>query len=127
MFRKSDKILCITSQNSSDDDIIALSKDVNNKITDLDIFAFSPSIEAGYNISVEHFDVMYCIFVNKNVSMFGNLQQLNRVRHKKDNAVHIYCRKDAFYRKPQQVIKHYMNKSKEIKEKQRSSAESISK
>lgn len=55
----------------------------------IDVLLYSPTIEAGVNYDVEHYDKLYVIYSGKSTCPRGLNQMMNRVRKFKDNEVGI--------------------------------------
>lgn len=108
------KILMITGENSGDPEIIEILEDINKHIVKYDYFIYSPSIEAGVSVEVNHFHAQYNHFSNKNQSVYSSLQQINRVRTKLDNKNHCYFLKSGCFRTKSQILKRIESRSKSI-------------
>ena len=98
------KTLLITSENSGSPDIIKICADINTGIINYDAFVYSPTIDTGVSISVEHFDCQFCCFINSNVNIFTTLQMMNRVRTKRDNQTYVFFKKWRPYQTTKQII-----------------------
>jgi hypothetical protein len=75
---------------TTDDSLKAELKDVNNFWVNFDLVIASPTIEAGVDFNVEHFDRMYVVLSSGSTSPRGLNQMTARVRNLKDLTVHCY-------------------------------------
>lgn len=85
---KPDKKVLVYTGNSSDNTKNDL-KDCINKWKEADVLIYSPTIEAGVNFDLDHFDKMYGIICGQSTSPRAFLQMLARIRKLKDTNITI--------------------------------------
>jgi hypothetical protein len=64
-------------------------RNINDFITELDCFIYSPTISVGVNIDVKHFDNVYGYICGGSVCPRDYFQMLARIRNPKNNTIHI--------------------------------------
>ena len=68
------------------DDKIKMELDnVNNVWVKADILIYSPTVEAGVNFDIPHFNKVFGILSNNSTSQRSFLQMMNRIRKTTDN------------------------------------------
>ena len=77
-------IACINSENSGESWAKTLIEKINQEVTSLDCLIYSPSVNTGVSIDVEHFDRVFGVFVGGSLAGTDCLQALNRYRPKVD-------------------------------------------
>jgi len=65
-------------------------KDVVKAWGELDCLLYSPTIEAGVNFNVEHFDCIYAEVITGGCSQESFFQMISRVRHLKSKIIKTY-------------------------------------
>ncbi|WP_088891268.1 plasmid replication protein, CyRepA1 family [Leptolyngbya ohadii] len=75
-------IECINSHNSGESRAKALLEKINEQVVHLDCLIYSPSINTGISIDVEHFDCVFGVFIGGTLAATDCLQALNRYRPK---------------------------------------------
>jgi hypothetical protein len=83
----------------TDDTLKEELQNVNEFWIRYDLVACSPSIEAGVDFNVEHFDKMYVILSSGSTSQRGLMQMTNRVRQLRDLNVEVLLNKLPFHSK----------------------------
>jgi hypothetical protein len=78
------KILLINGDTGDDDK--KLLKEVNTNIINYDVFIYSPSVEAGVNITIP-FEKLFCVLCDGSVSQRSFLQMTARIRTLNDNNI----------------------------------------
>lgn len=78
------KIVCINSENSGESWAKSLIEKINQEVTDIDCFIYSPSVNTGVSIDVEHFDQVFGVFIGGALAGTDCLQALSRYRPKVD-------------------------------------------
>lgn len=68
-------------------------------------FCYSPVIESGFSIEIEHFDIQVSCFTYGQTSLIGNLQMLNRVRVKRNRKSFVYFDKRGDITTAEQIVK----------------------
>jgi hypothetical protein len=58
--------------------------------SELDLLIYSPIISSGLDFSKEHFDTAFFFGSDRSATVRQAFQQINRVRHVRDNEVHVY-------------------------------------
>lgn len=84
------KYKCVLHCSNSDDDNKNGLKNVNEYWKNYRLVVYSPSIEAGVNCDIDHFDNIYMVFSPNSTSPRGTLQMANRVRNVKNNNIIVY-------------------------------------
>ena len=78
------KMVCIHSRGgdstAGDSEVLALLRDVNSGIADIDVLVHSPTVESGVSITVKHFDRTFGLFGGRSVSPSAFIQMLKRDR-----------------------------------------------
>jgi len=77
-------IVCINSENSGEPWAKSLIEQINQEVTGIDCFIYSPSVNTGVSIDVEHFDQVFGVFIGGALAGTDCLQALNRYRPKVD-------------------------------------------
>ena len=77
-------IVCINSENSGEGWAKTLIEKINQEVTTIDCLIYSPSVNTGVSIDVEHFDQVFGVFVGGSLAGTDCLQALNRYRPKVD-------------------------------------------
>ncbi|MBD1853910.1 DUF3854 domain-containing protein [Cyanobacteria bacterium FACHB-502] len=75
-------ITCINSENSGESWAKTLIEKINEEVTELDCLIYSPSVNTGVSIDVEHFDRVFGVFIGGALAGTDCLQALNRYRPK---------------------------------------------
>jgi hypothetical protein len=65
-------------------------EDVNKEWAKCDLLLYSPTVEAGIDFNIDHFDKCYGILSEKSTTARGFSQMLNRIRKFKSNTINIY-------------------------------------
>lgn len=73
-------ILSITQENSDDPEVQSFVQHIDERITELDLLIYSPSLGTGVSIDTEHFDFVHLIGVKDVTTHFDLDQMANRVR-----------------------------------------------
>jgi len=99
------KLLVVTGDS---DDELKQSVLKKGSYTDCDVFIFTPFIGSGVNLDQPHFDMTFLYASSQSSTARQVFQQLNRVRHLKDNQVHVFIKandvtSDSHSQRPQSL------------------------
>lgn len=88
----------------TDDKQKALLANADKIMAQYQFVSYTPCIEAGVDINIEHFDKIYIILSGGSTSQRGLNQMIARIRQLKDNNIHVFLNDIPLYKKS---YKHY--------------------
>lgn len=100
------RVCIINGDNSMEPAIQKILCNINQELPAYDHFIYSPSIEAGVSFNIPHFHIQFNYFNNDSVSLISNMQAINRVRVKLDNANVICIDKSGVFTPYDKVIEN---------------------
>lgn len=74
------KIQSVNGDNSGDEDVIDFVANINERVNDVDVLIFTPSMATGVSIDTPRFDVVFGIFGSAEIHASELLQMLGRYR-----------------------------------------------